>query len=208
MVTLYDNHLSGNGYKVRLMLTLLGVPFEIVWIDTLRGESHTDSFLAINPNGRIPALVDGAFVLPESNAILHYLADGTEYLPEGREIRVRILQWMFFEQYSHEPNIAVLRHWFAHLDRPDEGDEVARKRGAGYDALRVMEQHLAAQPYFAGDRYTIADISLYAYTHVADEGGFDLSPYPATRDWLGRIAAQLGHINIDDDCGFSTPESR
>jgi glutathione S-transferase len=93
------------------MLTLLGVPFEIVWIDTLRGESHTDPFLAINPNGRIPALVDGAFVLPESNAILRYLADGTEFLPEGREIRARILQWMFFEKYSHEPNIAVLRLW-------------------------------------------------------------------------------------------------
>ena len=208
MVTLYDNHLSGNGCKVRLMLTLLGAPFEIVWIDTLRGESLTDSFLAINPNGRIPALVDGAFVLQESNAILHYLADGMEYLLEGRETRARILQWMFSEQYSHEPNIAALRHWFAHLDRPDEGDEVARKRGAGYDALRVMEQHLAAQPYFAGDRYTIADISLYAYTHVADEGGFDLSPYSATRDWLGLIAGRPGHITIDDDCGFSILGSR
>ena len=171
------------------MLASLDVTFEIVWIDTLRGESRTDSFLAINPNGRIPALADGAFVLPESNTILHYLADGTEYLPEGREIRARILQWMFFEQYFHEPNIAVLRHWFAHLDRPDEGDEVTRKRGAGYDVLSVMEQHLAAQPYFAGDHYAIADIPLYAYTHVADEGGFDLSPYPASRDRLGRIAA-------------------
>lgn len=208
MVTLYDNHLSGNGYKVRLMLTLLGVPFEIVWIDTLKGESHTDSFLAINPSGRIPALVDGAFVLPESNAILHYLADGTEFLPEGRETRARILQWMFFEQYSHEPNIAVLRHWFAHLNRSDEGDEVARKRAAGYEALGVMEQHLAAQPYFAGADYTIADISLYAYTHVAGEGGFDLSPYPAIRDWLGRVGAQPGHISIDDDCGFPIPASR
>ena len=189
MVTLYDNDLSDNGYKVRMMLASLDVPFEIVWIDTLRAESHTGSFLTINPNSRIPALDDGAFVLPESNAILHYLADGTEYLPVCRETRARILQWMFFEQYSHEPNIAVLRHWFAHLDRLDDGDEVAPKRAAGHDALRVMEQHLAAQPYFAGDHYTIADISLYAYTHVADEGGFDLSPYPASRDWLGRIAA-------------------
>jgi glutathione S-transferase len=110
MVTLYDNHLSVNGYKVRMMLASLGVPFEIVWIDTLRSESQTDSFLTINPNSRIPALDDGAFVLPESNAILHYLADGTEYLPECRGTRARILQWMFFEQYSHEPNIAVLRH--------------------------------------------------------------------------------------------------
>ena len=110
MLTLCGNHLSGNGYKVRLMLASLDVTFEIVWIDTLRSESQTDSFLTINPNSRIPALDDGAFVLPESNAILHYLADGTEYLPEGREIRARILQWMFFEQYSHEPNIAVLRH--------------------------------------------------------------------------------------------------
>jgi len=202
MVTLYGNHLSGNGYKVRLMLTLLAVTFQIVWIDTLKGESYTDSFLAINPNGRIPALADGAFVLPESNAILHYLADGTEYLPEGREIRARILQWIFFEQYSHEPNIAELRHWFAHLDRPDEGDEVTRKREAGHDALRVIEQHLAAQPYFAGDHYTIADISLYAYTHVADEG------IALSRDPLGRIAVQPGHIAIDDDCGFPIPGYR
>ena len=112
MLTLYGNHLSGNGYKVRLMLASLDVPSEIVWIDTLRSESQTDSFLTINPNSRIPALDDGAFVLPESNAILHYLADGTEYLPGGRDTRARTLQWMPFEQYSHEPNIAVLRRWF------------------------------------------------------------------------------------------------
>ncbi len=195
---LYDDPISGNGYKVRLLLAQLGQPFTYVPLDITKGDTRTAAFLAKNPNGRIPVLelADGT-CLPESNAILWYLAEGTSFLPEARFDRARTLQWMCFEQYSHEPNIATLRFW-AHVGLLGaRAALVPDKRANGEAALRVMEQHLAAHRYFATERYTIADIALYAYTHVAGEGGFDLAPYPALRAWLERVCTQPGHVPID-----------
>ena len=198
MLRLYDYPDSGNGYKARLLLNLLGIPFELVVRDILKGETGTPEFLAKNPNGRVPTLEldDGAF-LAESNAILFYLAEGTAYLPGGRLDRAWVLQWMFFEQYSHEPNIATSRFWLKHLDMTDERRAALdAKRTAGYAALDVMERHLANRECFVGVAPTIADIALYAYTHVAGEGGFALDAYPAIRAWLGRVAALPGYVPI------------
>ncbi|HVP29315.1 MAG TPA: glutathione S-transferase family protein [Myxococcota bacterium] len=195
---LYDYLSSGNGYKVRLLLNQLAIPFERIELDITKGESRTPAFLAKNPNGRIPTLEldDGSF-LAESNAILWYLAEGTPFLPEGRLERARTLQWMFFEQYSHEPYVAVARAWL-HLFGLDEERrrQLPQKQKLGYDALGVMEGHLATRPFFAGGRYSIADVALYAYTHVADEGGFDLAGYPAVRAWLERVRTQPRHVPI------------
>ncbi len=196
MNRLYDNTDSGNGYKVRLFLTQLGLPFERIELDTERGETRTPDFLARNPNGKIPLLelADGRR-LAESDAILFYLAEGTPYLPTDRFERAQVLQWMFFEQYSHEPNIAVARHWLRHLEMtPERRAALAQKQKQGHAALAVMERHLTGRTFFVADRYTIADIALYAYTHVADQGGFDLTPYPEIRTWLDRIATQPGWI--------------
>jgi len=198
---LHDYLLSGNGYKVRLLLSQLGIPFERIEYDIERGETRTPEFLGkINPNGRIPVLEtdDGEF-LPESNAILFYLAEGTPFLPDERFERARVLQWMFFEQYSHEPNIAVARAWVHLFDvEMTEGRRAVleRKRKLGYDALGVMERHLEDEDFFAGGSYSIADIALYAYTHVAGEGGFDLAGYPAVRAWIERAGSQPGHVPI------------
>ncbi len=197
---LHDNLSSGNGYKVRLLLTQLGIPFERVEYDIDEGETRTPEFLEnVNPNGRIPVLEteDGQF-LPESNAILFYLADGTPFLSDDRFERARTLQWMFFEQYSHEPNIATPRYWITHrLEMTYERRvTLETKRKLGYDALGVMEGHLEDRPFFVGDHYSIADIALYAYTHVADEGGFDLGRFAAVRAWLERVRAQPDHIPI------------
>jgi glutathione S-transferase len=198
MLRLYDYLSSGNGYKVRLLLARLGVPFERIEMDILQGETRTPDFLRRNPNGRIPTLEleDGTY-LPESNAILWYLAEGTPFLPDGRLARAQVLQWMFFEQYSHEPNIATSRFWRMHgALTPERQAGLAQKEPLGYAALEVMEQHLAARRWFVGDRCSIADVALYAYTHVADEGGFDLGRFPAVRAWLARVAAEPGHIPI------------
>lgn len=197
MIRLYDYLASGNGYKVRLLLTLLGIPFERIDLDILRGATRTPDFLAKNPNGRIPVLeLESGEFLAESDAILFYLAEGTEFLPKEALACAQVLQWMFFEQYSHEPNIATVRFWL-HSELTDERRTLLpQKRKLGYAALDVMETHLAARPFFVGERYSIADIALYAYTHVADEGGFDLAPYPAIRAWLGRVSARPGHIPI------------
>ncbi len=198
MLRLYDYLDSGNGYKVRLLLNYLGEPFELIEKDINAGETRTTEFLARNPNGRIPVLEteDGAY-LPESNAILFYLAEGSAYLPGDRLARARVLQWMFFEQYSHEPNIATSRFWLKHLEIDDDRRaQLEQKRPAGYAALGVMEGHLEGREWFVGDGPTIADIALYAYTHVADEGGFDLAGYPAIRAWLDRVAVQPGHVAI------------
>ena len=198
MVKLYDYLDSGNGYKVRLLLHQLDIPFELVEVDIMKGGTRTPAFLARNPNGKIPTLQleDGSF-LGESNAILFYLAEGTKYLPEDRLERARVLQWMFFEQYSHEPYIAVARFWLKHLG-PDErrGNELAEKQEKGRAALAVMERHLEDRSFLVDENYSIADISLYAYTHVADQGGFDLSKCPAIRTWLDRVRAQPGHVEI------------
>jgi glutathione S-transferase len=195
---LYDYLDSGNGYKVRLLLTQLGKPFERVEVDILRGESRSQTFLCKNLNGRIPVLeCDDGQCLPESNAILFYLAEGTRFLPDDRLERAQVLQWMFFEQYSHEPNIATVRHWLKHIGLDDQRRAMLeQKRVLGYAALEVMERHLANRPYFVAERYSIADIALYAYTHVASEGGFDMSRFAAIDGWLGRVRSQPNHIPI------------
>ena len=195
---LYDNLLSGNAYKCRLMLAKLKIPYERVDLDIINGETRTPEFLAKNPNGRIPALeLDDGTVLPESNAIMAYLAHGTPMFPSERLQQAQVLQWLFFEQYSHEPFIAVAR-FILHL--PDGGNsrraELPRLRERGHAALGVMEHHLRDRAFFLGEGLTIADVALYAYTHVAEEGGFDLGPFPAVRAWLARVAAQPGHIPI------------
>lgn len=187
---LYNVAYSGNSYKVRLLLSHLRIPCEIVEVDILKGESRSAEFLKINPNGRTPVLEDQGFVLAESNAILAYLAHGTKYLPEDRQKFGLVFQWMFFEQYSHEPFIATSRFWLQH--KPDSAEKsalLASKRDGGWAALRVMEGQLAKNDFFVGD-YSIADIALFAYTHVADEGGFPLDDFPKIRAWIGRVKAQ------------------
>jgi glutathione S-transferase len=198
MLRLYDYLPSGNGYKVRLLLAQLGVPFELVQLDIVKGETRTPEFLAKNPNGRIPLLeVEPGKFLAESNAILCYLADGTPFLPADRWARAQVLQWMCFEQYSHEPNIATVRFWLHYTELTAERRAaIEPKRTLGYAALDVMEGHLAARTFFVGERYSIADVALYAYTHVADEGGFDLGRFPAVRAWLDRVRSQPKHVPI------------
>ena len=200
MLTLYDNLSSGNGYKVRLLLHQLGIPVARVELDLVRRETRTAAFLAKNPNGRVPVLeLDDGTCLAESNAILWYLAEGSAFVPDGRLERAQLLQWMFFEQYSHEPNIATSRFILTHGIEltPERRALLAAKKTAGEAALGVMEQHLQRAPWFVAGRYTIADIALYAYTHVAHEGGFTLAPYPGIRAWLARVAGEPGHIPID-----------
>ena len=187
---LYNVAYSGNSYKVRLLLAQLGIPCEIVEVDILKGESRTPEFLKINPNGRTPVLDDDGFILAESNAILAYLAQGTKFLPEDRKKFGQVFQWMFFEQYSHEPFIATSRFWLQH--KPDSAEKtalLASKRDGGWAALKVMEDHLAHNDFFAGD-YSIADIALFAYTHVAAEGGFPLDDFPKIRGWIERVLEQ------------------
>ena len=198
MLHLYDYLASGNGYKVRLLLRLLGRRYRLTALDILKGETRTPAFLAKNPNGRIPALeLEDGTVLWESNAILFYLADGTRFLPTDRLQRAQVLQWMFFEQYSHEPYIAVMRFWLHYTGLDDDKlRQRPKKMEGGYAALSVMEQRLAAAPYFVGSALSIADIALYAYTHVAPEGDFDLGRFPAIRAWLARIAAAPGYAPI------------
>jgi glutathione S-transferase len=196
---LHDNMSSGNGYKVRLLLAQLGIPFERVEYDITTGETRTPEFLEnVNANGRVPVLeTEQGDLLPESGAILFYLADGTPFLPEDRLGKARTLQWMFFEQYSHEPNVAVARAWLHVFDvamTQERRNALESKQELGYDALGVMEKHLKDSDFFVGDHYSIADISLYAYTHVADEGGFDLDGFPAVLAWLERVSSQPGYI--------------
>jgi glutathione S-transferase len=197
MLRLYDYADSGNGYKVRLLLHQLGRPYTLIEKDILRGETRTPEFLRLNPNGRIPLLeLEDGTCLAESDAILWYLAEGTPYLPAQPLERAQVLQWMFFEQYSHEPNIATARFWLRHVERLDELRQclLEQKREQGHAALAVMEGHLRERAYFVGGRYTVADIALYAYTHVAPQGGFDLAPYPAVRAWLERVRAEPEHV--------------
>lgn len=199
-LTLFDSAISGNAYKVRLILSHLGIPFRRIEFSVDDGSTRTAEFLARNPNGRVPTvqLADGSY-LWESDAILYYFAEGTPYWPSDKRLRAQALQWMFFEQYSHEPYIAVVRHWVAHLGRTLENEpQLPSKTERGYQALGVMESHLKDHAFFAGPAYSIADMALYAYTHVAPEGGFDLSRYSGIRAWLARVAAQPGHIRITD----------
>jgi glutathione S-transferase len=193
---IYGDLQSGNCYKVKLLLALLGLPHEWVHVDTMKGETRTPQFLAMNPNGRIPLLeLDDGTHLPESNAIMNYLAEGSRFIPAGRLERARMLQWMFFEQYSHEPFVAVARYIIRYLGRPPErAADLQSKMAPGYRALGVMEAHLARHDWFAGGACSIADIALYAYTHVAHEGDFDLSAYPAVGAWLARVRAEPGYL--------------
>lgn len=200
MLTLYDFLPSGNGYKVRLLLSQLDRPFRLVELDVLKGETRTPEYLAKNPDGRIPLLeFEDGRRLAQSNAIVFHLAEGTPFLPADAWERALVLQWLFFEQYSHEPNVATVRFWVHELGRGREkawAERIAEKREKGYAALDVMERHLQARRFFVGERYSIADIALYAYTHVAPEGDFDLARYPAIRAWLDRVADQPGHVLI------------
>jgi glutathione S-transferase len=203
MLTLYDYLESGNAYKGRLLLTLRGIPFRRVELDILKRETRTPEFLAKNPNGRIPAVeLENGRVLFESNAILAYFAEGTDFAGRDAWERAQILQWMFFEQYSHEPNIATLRFWhFAKLLAAKAPAEIEAKQKAGDAALAIMDAQLAARSFFVGERFTIADIALFAYTHVAGEGGFELSRFPAVQRWIARIEAQPRFVPITEDFG-------
>jgi len=196
---LYQMADSGNCYKVRLAAAQVGQPLELIAIDILNGESRTDDFLDKNPNGRVPTLeLDDGTCLPESNAALFYLAEDTPLLSSDRLIRAQTLQWMFFEQYSHEPYLAVARFWKA----IQPGGEEEKKHmfpewhARGYQALSVMEKHLGSNEFFADNTYSIADIALYAYTHVAHEGGFSLEAYPQIQGWVARVASQSRHISM------------
>lgn len=196
---LYQNQGSGNCYKVRLLLHQLGRTFSCVEVDVKGGGTRTPAFLKLNPVGKVPLLdMGGGRRLSESNAILLHFAENTALLPKDAFERAKVYQWMFWEQYSHEPYIAVARYLMHYLGRT-AADE-PRLPGLwekGSEALAVMQGVLAGRAFFAGGRYSVADIALYAYTHVAAEGGFDLEPYPAVRAWLARVAEQPGHIPID-----------
>lgn len=195
---LYDSAVSGNCYKVRLLLTKLGIPFERQELSVFDRSDRPEVLGGLNPALRVPTLVlDDGRSLAESNAILWYFADGTEYVPTDPFERAQVLQWQFFEQYDVEPNIAVVRFWALADIAPADADAETRRTG-GERALAALERHLSEHDYLVGDRYSIADITLYAYTHVAPEGGFTLEPYPAVREWLARVAAQPGHIPISD----------
>lgn len=198
MYKVYGDYRSGNCYKVKLMLALLGKPYEWVPVDILKGETQSPEFLAKNPNGKIPVLeLEDGTCLWESNAILNFLADGSEFLQTEPRLRTQVLQWQFFEQYSHEPYVAVARFIQLYQGMPaDRHDEYKVCQIRGHKALRVMERQLQQTPYLVGDHYSIADIALYAYTHVADEGGFDLSGYPAVNAWLARVASHPKHVTM------------
>ncbi len=205
-LTLHEDPCSGNCYKIRLTAALLGLPIERRFYDIMKGETRTPEFLAeVNANGRIPVLQigegDGARFLPESNAACWYLAEGSALIPEDRLAQADCLRWMFFEQYSHEPNIATLRFWMRFVGEanllPEQRLLVPHKRAAGEAALVLMDGHLASQPFFGGAAPTLADIALFAYTHVAEEGGFALERHSHIRAWIARTAALPGFVPMD-----------
>lgn len=198
MLTLYDNADSGNAYKVRLLFALLEIPYKRIEVDSVHGETRTAAFLHRNPNGKVPAvtLEDGSN-LWESNALLWYFAEGTAFLPDGRRNHAELLQWMFFEQYSHEPKVGVLRAWARHGPiTDDQRNQIPTLERDGYRALGVMEAHLDQRDFFVAGMPTIADLALYAYTHVAHQGGFELSGYPAIRGWIDRISNLPRYVAI------------
>jgi len=195
----YGDIQSGNCYKIKLLAALLDIEHEWVHVDILAGGTRTRDFLARNPNGKIPLLeLDDGRYLSESNAILNYLATDTAFLPQDPFQRAQVLQWQFFEQYSHEPYIAVARFIAKYQGLPDDRrDEYQAKQAGGHKALAVMESRLSAHPYLVGSRLSIADISLYGYTHVAHEGGFELAGYPGIRAWLQRVSAEPGYLDME-----------
>jgi glutathione S-transferase len=202
MYTLYSMQRSGNSYKVRLALAQLGIPYRLEEIDILQGESHTPEFLAMNPNGQVPLLeVAPGRYLAESNAILWYLAGGTPLAPGDRIERAEALQWMFFEQHSLEPNIGAAYFWLALIrgGRELQQHAIEEWMEEGYRSLRVMENHLKRHRYFAAGRYTVADIALFAYTHLAHKCDFDLASFPAVRAWLARVADEPGFVTMEQE---------
>lgn len=196
---LYDNAVSGNCYKVRLLLAHLGIPYERRDVDVVDRSNRRELLGDLNPALRVPTLVlDDGSPLAESNAILWYLGEGTRFVPEDRYLRAQVLQWMFFEQYEHEPGVAVARFLLHYTDDPAlHADRIAERRRAGERALAAMESHLVHSDYLVGNALTVADIALYAYTHVADEAGIELAKYPAIGRWLALVAAEPGHVPID-----------
>jgi glutathione S-transferase len=198
-VLLYNSPVSGNCYKVRLLLARLGIDYETREVSVVDRSGRDELLGDLNPAQRVPTIVlDDGRALAESNAILWYFGDGTPFVPEDPYARAQVLQWLFFEQYDHEPAIAVARFWLAYSGRPEAFEpQREEKQRAGNRALAAMERHLDGRKFLVGDGFTIADIALYAYTHVAHEGGFDLDAYPSVRAWLERVAAQPGHVAID-----------
>ena len=196
---LYNSPVSGNCYKVRLLLAHLGIPYERRDLDVMNRSNRGEVLGGLNPDLRVPTLVlDDGRPLAESGAILWYFGEGSRFVPDDRYARAKVLQWMFFEQYSHEPAIAVVRFLVAYSGEPERHAELIEQRTrAGYRALDAMERHLADATFLVGETMTLADIALYAYTHVADEGGFDLSGYPAIGAWLARVSSRPGHVPID-----------
>ena len=207
MIRLYNFQASGNSYKIRLLLTQLEVPFERIDIDLLGGETRTPRFRARNPLGQTPFVeLDDGRVLAESNAILWYLAEGTALLPDDRWTRGQILQWMNFEQYRLEPNIGTPRFWITELGLGDERrEQIAEKLKSGNAALAILDAHLGKTAFVAGQRYSIADICLFAYGHVASEAGYDLRPYAALRQWFARVEAEPRHVAISAEFGRVVP---
>jgi glutathione S-transferase len=198
-VLLYDSPVSGNCFKVRLLLAHLGIPYERRTVDVVDRSERPELLGGLNPALRVPTLVlDDGRPLAESGAILWYFGEGTRFVPVDRYEQAQVLQWMFFEQYDHEPAIAVVRFWLAYSGRPKAfAGRVVERTAAGYRALDALAAGLDGRDWLVGEGITLADIALYAYTHVAHEGGFDLEPYPAIRAWLDRVAAQPGHVAID-----------
>jgi glutathione S-transferase len=198
-VLLYDSPVSGNCYKVRLLFAHLGIAYERRTVDVADRSDRPELLGGLNPALRVPTLIlDDGRPLAESGAILWYFGEGTRFVPDEAYERAQVLQWLFFEQYDHEPAIAVVRFWLRYSGRPEAfADRVEERTAAGRRALDAMERHLDGRAYLVGDALTLADLALYAYTHVADEAGLDLASYPAIRGWLDRVAAEPGHVPID-----------
>jgi len=200
-LTLHEDPRSGNCYKIRLTAALLGVPLERVQYDIMKGETRRPEFLEnVNANGRIPVLQIGDRFLPESNAACWYLGEGTPLVPEDRFDRADMLRWMFFEQYNHEPNIATLRFWLHFVGESNlnsfQRDQIMAKRAAGEEALAIMDDHLSRNDWFVGQSVTLADIALYAYTHVCEAGGFRLMDYRAVCAWLNRVSGLASYVSM------------
>jgi glutathione S-transferase len=199
MMVLYDSPVSGNCYKVRLLLAHLGIPYERRTMDVVDRSNRREVLGELNPSLRVPTIVfDDGRPLAESGAILWHFAEGTRFIPDDPYERAQVLQWMFFEQYDLEPSIAVVRFWVAYSGRAEEfAERLPERMKAGERMLGALERHLGGRRYVVADSFSLADIALYGYTHVAEEGGFTLEPYPAVREWLDRIAAEPGHVPID-----------
>ena len=200
MLRLYDSPLSGNCYKIRLLLSQLGRDYERIELDLLEGDSRSPEFLAKNPHGRVPLIeLDNGHHLAESNAILFYLAQGTKYLPDSPSDMAQVLRWMFFEQNTLEPPLAGARFLLRFNNKTTENESVSKRQARAIKALDLMELHLSVRPYFVAGQYTIADIALYGYTHLAPQAQISLAGYPNLQSWLERVAAQSGYVPIDDE---------